>query len=114
MLLPELGAVPGDGELDGVTVGEAVSTLGLVGAPHVALELDHGPGVAAGQGRAGDPGEEPRDTASQLGHQADGALQQAVAERVFLKHLQICFVWKEAFSLLRDNILNGWIRAKMK
>ena len=48
MLLPELGAVPGDGELEGVTVGEAVSALGLVGAPHAALELDHGPWVAAG------------------------------------------------------------------
>ena len=83
--LPELGAVPGDGELDGVTVGEAVSTLGLVGAPHAALELDHGPGVAAGQGGPGDPGEVPRDTARQLGRQADVALQQAVAEGVFFK-----------------------------
>ena len=91
-----------------------MSTLGLVGAPHVALELDDGPGVAAGQRGPGDPGEEPRDTPRLLGGQADGALQQAVAERVFLKHLQTCFVWKETFSLLRDNILNGWIRAKIK
>ena len=56
MLIPELGAVPGDGELDGVTVGEAVATLGLVDGPHAALELDHGPGVAAGQGGPGDLG----------------------------------------------------------
>ena len=91
-----------------------MATLSLVDAPHAALELDDGPGVAAGQRGPGNPGEVPRDTASQLGHQADGALQQAVAERVFLKHLQTCFVWKETFSLLRDNILNGWIRAKMK
>ena len=114
MLIPELGAVPGDGELDGVTVGEAVSALGLVDGPHAALELDHGPGVAAGQGGPGDLGEVPRDAARQLGRQGDGALQQAVAEGVFLKHLQTRFIWKKAFSLLRDNILNGWIRAKMK
>ena len=91
-----------------------MSALGLVGAPHAALELDDGPGVAAGQGGPGDLREVPGDTASLLGHQADGALQQAVAERVFLKHLQTCFIRKEAFSLLRDNILNGWIRAKIK
>ena len=91
-----------------------MSTLGLVDGPHLALELDRGPGVAAGQGGAGDLGEVPRDTARQLGRQGDGALQQAVAEGVFLKHLQTCFIWKEAFSLLRDNILNGWIRTKME
>ena len=91
-----------------------MSTLGLVDGPHLALELDRGPGVAAGQGGPGDLGEVPRDTARQLGCQADGALQQAVAEGVFLKHVQTCFIWKKAFSLLRDNILNGWIRTKME
>ena len=79
VLLPELGAVPGDGELDGVAVGEAVSTLGLVGAPHAALELDHGPGIAAGQGGPGDLREVPGDTPSHIGDQAHVALQQAVA-----------------------------------
>ena len=112
VLLPELGAVPGDGELDGVAVGEAVSALGLVDAPHAALELDHGPGVAAGQGGPGDPGEVPRDTASQLGRQADGALQQAVAEGVFFKNFKISFSRIETVSLLWDNVFNCWIRPK--
>ena len=114
MLIPELGAVPGDGELDGVTVGEAVATLGLVDGPHSALELDHGPGVAAGQGGPGDLGEVPRDTARQLGRQADGALQQAVAEGVFFKNFKISFSRIETVSLFWDNVFYCWIRAKYK
>ena len=109
VLLPELGAVPGDGELDGVTVGEAVSALGLVDAPHVALELDHGPGVAAGQGGAGDPGQVPGEALQVVGGQANITLQNTVAEGVILKQLQTLFIRKQTFPLFWGDIFNRWI-----
>ena len=91
-----------------------MSTLGLVDGPHLALELDRGPGVAAGQGGPGDLGEVPGDTARQLGRQADGALQQAVAEGVFFKNFKISFSRIETVSLFWDNVFYCWIRAKYK
>ena len=112
VLLPELGAVPGDGELDGVAVGEAVSALGLVGAPYAALELDDGPGVAAGQGGAGDPGEVPGEALQVVGGYSNIALQNTVAEGIFLKQLQTLLIGKMASSFFRHNLFYGIIRAE--
>ena len=62
-----------------------MATLGLVDAPHEALELDHGPGVAAGQGGPGDPGQVPGDALQVVGGYANIALQNTVAEGVIIK-----------------------------
>ena len=109
MSIPELGAVPGDGELDGVTVGEAVSALGLVDGPHAALELDHGPGVAAAQGGAGDPGEVPGEALQVVGGYPNITLQNTVAEGVMLKQIQTLFIRKQTFPLFWGDIFNRWI-----
>ena len=83
-----------------------MSALGLVDAPHVALELDHGPGVAAGQGGAGDPGEVPGEALQVVGGYANVALQNTVAEGVILKQLQTLFIRKHTFPLFWGNIFN--------
>ena len=102
----ELVAGGGDGELDGVTVWEAVSTLGLVDAPHVSLELDHGPGVAAVQGGPGDPGQVPGDAVQVVGGYANIALQNTVAEGIILKQLQTLFIREHTFPLFWGNSFN--------
>ena len=86
-----------------------MSALGLVGAPHAALELDHGPGVAAGQGGAGDPGEVPGDALQVVGGYANIALQNTVAEGVMLKQIQTLFIRKHTFPLDWGNSFNGRI-----
>ena len=83
-----------------------MSALGLVGAPHAALELDHGPGVAAGQGGPGDPGQVPGDAVQVVGGYANIALQNTVAEGIILKQIKTLFIRKHTFPLFWGNIFN--------
>ena len=89
-----------------------MSALGLVDAPHVSLELDHGPGVAAGQGGAGDPGQVPGEALQVTRGYTNIALQNTVAEGIFLKQLQTLLIGKMASSFFWRNLFYGKIRAK--